>query len=237
MINMLPDKMHTLIYRWKYWNTPLAHFHTHEETLPWWDHQASQWSLDSSCFELVSSHQQGIYITCLAEWRVQGGAVDARAPPSPWHWHYIKKSSCCVEKFSLHKLGIWKASRSKQLVKYQVSDYIACFSHRLISLLYCANMKNPCLTLMCDSGHGGSWNQPHLFSLCWRFLKTKMMTTRFAHSYFSTLLVHFLDTPLWHTTQLYIHMVAIMVWFCDMRFISHFITTKHLASPRAIKQG
>ena len=36
----------------------------HEKGLSWWG-QTSQRSLDSGCFELVSSHQQGIRITCL----------------------------------------------------------------------------------------------------------------------------------------------------------------------------
>jgi hypothetical protein len=38
---------------------------THEKTVSWWG-QTSQRSLDSGCFELVSSHQQGIRIPCLA---------------------------------------------------------------------------------------------------------------------------------------------------------------------------
>ena len=36
----------------------------HLKTLSWWG-QTSQRSLDSSCFELISSHQQEIRITCL----------------------------------------------------------------------------------------------------------------------------------------------------------------------------
>ena len=36
-----------------------------KKTLSWWG-QTSQRSLDSSCFKLVSSHQQGIRITCQA---------------------------------------------------------------------------------------------------------------------------------------------------------------------------
>ena len=50
-----------------------VHIHMHvqlctcmymSKTLSWWD-QTSQRSLDGDCFELVSSHQQGISITCL----------------------------------------------------------------------------------------------------------------------------------------------------------------------------
>ena len=52
--------VHTCMYTCTY-----IHEYTHVHTLSWWD-QTSQWSLDSGCFELVSSHQQGIHITFLA---------------------------------------------------------------------------------------------------------------------------------------------------------------------------
>ena len=40
-----------------------VHVHVHDKVIMG---QARQRSLDSSCFEPVSSHQQGIHITCLA---------------------------------------------------------------------------------------------------------------------------------------------------------------------------
>ena len=47
------------------WSYDVASVRLHEKTLSWWG-QTSQQSLDSGCFELVSSHQQGIRVTCLA---------------------------------------------------------------------------------------------------------------------------------------------------------------------------
>ena len=42
------------------------YIHVHMKQKLSWCGQTSQQSLDSGCFELVSSHQQGIRITCLA---------------------------------------------------------------------------------------------------------------------------------------------------------------------------
>ena len=49
----------------KYMYMYIVHVYMYIKKLHWWG-QTSQRSLDSGCFKLVSSHQQGMCITCLA---------------------------------------------------------------------------------------------------------------------------------------------------------------------------
>ena len=58
------------------------------------------------------------------QWRVQGGLRVLESPLESWHYVVIKlmPRRLAVKSFSLHKLGVLKASGSKLAVEYHASD-------------------------------------------------------------------------------------------------------------------